>query len=224
MSAETRASIARFDTLLSAVRDARPDITSVILAWERQLGLATVMGSPDGRLPQQSRPLRSDAAAPFPMTSDAVRLMFPEANVILSGQVCLDVSVDVPGWALALTNIATRVEAGLRTSVDDLADAAVVSLRAAGLPAGSVILTRKAMLPLTPGENEFEPTRLASGADGAGSQRWWANTTGAFATRSIQDRVALLLGELARQLERARHELAKPDDDYEVPMRIVVTL
>lgn len=161
MSLNVRLGIASFDAVLAFVRVNHPAVETVIVAWDRKNRSASVMGLLDGD--SQSVEVRPDVLGRLtsllasPMHPDVLRLAYPDADLVWSGQVALSIPVDEPTWARVIDNVELRVQAGLRVATEDIGDAVWVALEAAGLPSGSVTLERRVVFPELPDDLVFEP-------------------------------------------------------------------
>ncbi|MBN9214709.1 MAG: hypothetical protein J0J04_07835 [Microbacterium sp.] len=206
MSLNVRMGVSSFDAMLSFVRINHPEAETVIVSWDRKHRSAAVMGllGIDGQLLDQ----RPDAVALLtsllasPMHPDVLRLAYPDADLLLSGQVSLSIPVDEPTWARVLDNVELRIQAGLRVATDDIEDAAWATLEAAGLPNGSVTLERRVMFPELPDDIVFEPVWLSTQQQGAGEHLAWVDGTKTFPTQEITRALMVLLNELAVRHER----------------------
>lgn len=205
MSLNVRLGIASFDAVLAFVRVNHPAVETVIVAWDRKNRSASVMGLLDGD--SQSVEVRPDVLGRLtsllasPMHPDVLRLAYPDADLVWSGQVALSIPVDEPTWARVIDNVELRVQAGLRVATEDIGDAVWVALEAAGLPSGSVTLERRVVFPELPDDLVFEPVWLSTQQEGAGDHVAWATAQTAFPGDQVGRALTVLLNELA-----VRHE------------------
>lgn len=206
MSLNVRMGIASFDAMLSVVRVNHLDAETVIVSWDRKHRVAAVMGllDVDGQLLDVRPDVigRLTSLLQSPMHPDTLRLAYPDADLNLSGQVSLSISVDEPTWARVLDNVELRVAAGLRVASDDVETAVWVTLEAAGQPNGSVTLERTVMFPEMPDDIMFEPVWLSTRQEGAGDHVGWADAVRSFPTQEITRALMVLLNELAVRHER----------------------
>lgn len=227
MSLNVRMGIASFDTMLSVVRVNHSEAATVIVSWDRKHRSAAVMGLLD--IDGQLLDVRPDVMSRLtsllmsPMHPDVLRLAYPDADLVLSGQVSLSLPVDEPTWSRVIDNVELRVQAGLRVSSDDIEDAAWVTLEAAGLPSSSVTLERRIMFPELPDDIVFEPVWLSTRQDGAGEHIAWSDGVAAFPSSAIERAMLALLNELALRHERATN-LADAANGKLVLTRAVVSL
>lgn len=227
MPLNVRMGIASFDAMLSVVRVNHLDVETVVVSWDRKHRSAAVMGllDIDGQLvdvrPDVTGRLTSLLQAP--MHPDVLRLAYPDADLVLSGQVSLSVSVHEPTWARVLDNVELRVQAGLRVASEDIVTAVWVTLEAAGQPNGSVTLERRVMFPELPDDIVFEPVWLSTRQEGAGEHVSWGDATRSFPTQEITRALMVLMNELAVRHERDTN-LSESSNGKVVLTKAVVSL
>lgn len=208
MSLVVRLGIASIDAMLASVRTKHAQADVVVMSWERKHRSLGVMGlADDAGNAIDARPdvlSRLTGLLHSPMHPDVLRLAYPDADLALSGQVVLNVPVDEPTWARALTNVELRVAAGLRVPTEDICDAVWVTLEAAGVPSGSVTLDRQVMFQELPDDVVFIPAWLSTHQGGAGESVGWQDAVRQFAHPSIAAALTTLLNELAVRDEREK--------------------
>lgn len=206
MSLNVRMGVASFDAMLSMVRVNHPEVETVIVSWDQKSRSAAVMGllGDDGQLLDSRPDVISGLSSLLvsPMHPDVLRLAYPDADLMLSGQVSLTIPVDEPAWARVVDNVELKVQAGLRTATDDIGDAIWVTLEAAGLPNGSLTLERRVAFPELPDDIVFEPVWLSTRQEGAGDHVGWVDASRAFPSQEITRALVVLANELAVRHER----------------------
>ncbi|WP_433718632.1 hypothetical protein [Microbacterium laevaniformans] len=163
-----------------------------------------------GALDVNGRPLDVSVSVLARLTSliapqihpDVLRLAYPDADVMLSGQVLLSVPVNEPTWARTVDSVSLRVQAGLRVASEDIETAVWATLEAAGLPNGSVTLERRVMFPELPDDIVFEPVWLSTQQQGAGEHVAWSAAVETLPTPGVTRALTMLLNELAVRHER----------------------
>lgn len=201
-----RRALASIDAVLASVRVTYPSAATLVCTWDRRYSAVTVMGLQDDAggfvdVSQQSLEALSSVIA-RPVPSDVLRLAYPESGLHMSGAVTLSLPVDEPVWARVLDHVSGKVDAGFRTSIDDVRTAVWLTLQAADLPSGSASLHRAAMFAQTPDEPLFEPVSLNTLESGGGVRIPWAAATTEFPDPVVGRRLVLLLDFLAAQQER----------------------
>lgn len=198
--------IGSFDSVLASVRVHHPTVETVIVSWDRKHRSAAVMGLVDDLgVPVEVNPdvlARLTSLLQHPMHPDVLRLAYSDADLLLSGQIVLNIPVDEPTWARVLDNVELRISAGLRVATEDIGDAVWVTLEAAGVPNGSVTLERRVMFPEVPDDIVFEPRWLSTNQDGNGDHVSWSDAARSFAHPSVGASLVKLLNELALRHER----------------------
>lgn len=227
MSRKVQLGVSSIDAVLAHLREAHPHVETAIITWDRSAEVAAVMGAVanDGEIVElPSRALhRLNSILHAPLVSDVLRLVYPTADLLLSGQICLRVPVDEPAWALALDHVSSRVEAGLRVAADDLVTATSVTLGAAELPRGSVKLERWTPVPALPDERIFKPVWVSARTRGRGRRVTWTEAIDAFRIVEVIDRLETVLSHLAhiREHEGAPADFAR---DLELRARTIIDL
>lgn len=227
MSLAVRIGISSLDAVLSSLRANHPSVETVILSWDRKHRSAAVMGVAD----ETGYPLdvRADVLGRLtsllaqPMHPDVLRLAYPDADLMLSGQIVLNIPVDEPTWARVLANVELRVQAGLRVPTEDVEDAVWSTLEAAGLPNGSVTLERRVMFPELPDDVVFEPVWLSTSQAGNGTHVSWDEATASFPHPQVGRSLVVLMNHLALRHEQSEN-LSAPKDAQLVLTRAVVSL
>ncbi|WP_433673840.1 hypothetical protein [Microbacterium gorillae] len=206
MSVTTRVAIASFDDVIGSLELNVPDAATVQVAWARSHQKCAVMGlfDDEGALldvkPDVLARLTSLIARP--VSEEALRLAFPDADTETSGSVLLNVRVSEPLSAVTAEYVLDRLAAGDVVADGEVRDALWLLLNALVLPAGAVRVRRIVMVPEVVGDALFEPVELLERPDGSGTAVSWADAS-AHMPPMIGRGVAVFASVLAERAERA---------------------